>query len=65
MVNVKLIEEMAAGRGLSIAALERKADIANGSVRRWEDGTATLETIQKVAKVLECTVDDLIVKEDA
>ncbi len=64
MVNVEVIQEKASAQGLTFAAIERRADIANGSIARWKDSSPNLQTIKKVAHVLGCTVDELIVKED-
>lgn len=60
------IMELAAQKGLSVAALERKADIANGVICKWKSGGqgATIGSLVKVAKVLGVTVDDLLPKED-
>lgn len=63
MVNTDIIAARASAMGLTFAALERKADIANGSIARWKTSSPTLETISKVAAVLGCTIDDLMVKE--
>ena len=63
MINVDLIQAKASALGLSFAALERRADIANGVIRKWAENSPNLETVKKVADVLGCTVDDLLVKE--
>lgn len=58
------IMELAAQKGLSVAALERKANIANGVICKWKGGGqgATIGSLVKIAKVLEVTVDDLLPK---
>lgn len=60
------IMELAAQKGLSVAALERKAGIANGVLCKWKGGGqgATIGSLVKIAKVLEVTVDDLLPKEE-
>lgn len=63
MVSTDIIAARASGMGLTFAALERKADIANGSIARWKESSPNLETIKKVADVLGCTVDDLMIKD--
>ena len=63
MINTDIIAEKAAALGMTFASLERKADIANGSITRWKTSSPTLENIRKVADVLGCTVDDLLAKE--
>lgn len=46
--------------GISIAALESEAKIANGTISGWRTGKPYAETLAKVAAVLSCSVDDLI-----
>lgn len=52
----KLCEE----KKLSIAALEKAAGIANGTISAWGKGTPTIMTVKKVAEVLEVSIDDLV-----
>ena len=62
---LKNIKEKCKEKGLSIFALEKKAGIGNGTIARWEKSSPTLDNLQAVAKVLECTVDNLLHDEDA
>lgn len=64
MVNVNLIQKKATDMGLSIAALERRADLYNGAIHIMEGKNPTIETLKKIADVFGCTVDDLLVKEE-
>lgn len=63
MVNVDAIRKKAEAMGLTLAALERRADLGNGVIARWVTSTPSLSSVQKVAAVLECHIDDLIIKE--
>lgn len=54
------VSKRAADKGISINSLEDKAGIAKGSVYKWNTVSPTIRNISKVAKVLECSVDDLI-----
>lgn len=45
---------------MTIAALEAKAGIANGTVGGWRTGKPLAETLKKVADVLECDINDLL-----
>ena len=66
MVNVEAIKNKAAAMGLTLAALERRADLANGVIGRWETSRgANVDTLKKVANVLKCTVDELLKDEVA
>jgi len=58
--NIKRLREV---KGLSQEKLARLADVANNTLIKMETGenkNPTLETLKKVAKALEVSVDDLI-----
>ncbi|MBU0999700.1 helix-turn-helix domain-containing protein [Patescibacteria group bacterium] len=58
--NVKRLRET---KGLSQEKLARLADVANNTLIKMETGenkNPTLETLKKVAKALEVSVNDLI-----
>jgi len=58
--NIKKLRE---AKGLSQEKLARLADVANNTLIKMESGenkNPTLETLKKVAKALEVSVDDLI-----
>ena len=58
--NIKRLRE---AKGLSQEKLARLADVANNTLIKMETGenkNPTLETLKKVAKALEVSVDDLI-----
>ena len=57
---LKNIERICAERGISIYALEKEANIGNGTIKRWDKSSPTVNSLQAVAKVLECTVDELL-----
>jgi len=44
---------------LSIADIERKANIANGTIGGWRKSRPYADTLRKVADVLGCTVNEL------
>ena len=59
----KNIERLRKAKGLSQEKLARLADVANNTLIKMESGenkNPTLETLKKVAKALEVSVDDLI-----
>ena len=57
----KRVAELAAKRGLSICKLEQMANVANGTIGKWRNGRgATVETIVKLAKALDVSVDYLL-----
>lgn len=49
---------------LPISEIEKRAEIANGTIGGWRTGKPYAETLQKVAKVLECTIEDLLKGEE-
>ena len=58
--NIKKLRE---DKGLSQEKLARLADVANNTLIKMETGenkNPTLETLKRVAKALEVSVDDLI-----
>ena len=58
--NLKKLREQ---KGLSQDRLAKLADVANNTIIKIEQGeniNPTLETLKKVAKALEISVDDLI-----
>jgi len=58
--NIKRLRE---AKGLSQEKLARLADVANNTLIKMESGeniNPTLETLKKVAKALEVSVDELI-----
>lgn len=59
----KNIERLREAKGLSQEKLARLADVANNTLIKMESGenqNPTLETLKKVAKALEVSVDELI-----
>lgn len=59
----KNIERLRKAKGLSQEKLARLADVANNTLIKMESGenvNPTLETLKKVAKALEVSIDELI-----
>ena len=67
MVNEEILRAKASKKGLSITVLEQKAGSANGAIGKWflHGSNPNVETLKKVADVLGCKIDALLVKEDA
>ena len=64
MVDFEVLEQLIRDKGYTIASLERAANIGNGVIRAWEkQNNPNVATLQKVAKVLECSVDRLLKQE--
>lgn len=59
------MEKLRKQKGLSQEKLARLADVANNTIIKIESGenkNPTLETLRKVAKALDVSVDELILK---
>lgn len=53
---IKIIEE----KHLTKNKVETLAGLSNGTIAGWEQGKPKLESVAKVAKVLEVKIDELI-----
>lgn len=67
MVNEEILRAKAAKKKLSIMALEKEAGLGNGVIGKWfsRECNPSVESLKKVADVLKCKLDDLLVKEEA
>ena len=54
------IKQLADDAGISIAALEREAKLANGTIGKWATVNPRIDNLQAVALVLQVSVEDLI-----
>lgn len=48
---------LAAAEGISIASLEKKLNIGNGTIRKWNEASPTFENVFKVAKYFNVSMD--------
>lgn len=54
------IKELCQERGTSVAAVEKKAKLSNGTIRKWNRSSPTVDNLQAVARVLKVRVEKLI-----
>ena len=54
------VSELCKERGITIAELERKTGIGNGTVRRWKEMNPRVDLLKKVADYFGVTIDDLM-----
>lgn len=54
------VKELAEKSGISIAALEVSAGVANGTISGWREGRPYAETLKKVADALNVTIDEVM-----
>lgn len=50
--------------GISINALEKKANVSVGSICKWNIVSPTARSLKKVADILDCSVDELMNEEE-
>lgn len=64
-INIsKRVDSLIKEKGYSTAKVERMADIGNGTIRSWRQGrNMKIDSLVKVAEVLEVTVNDLLRKD--
>ena len=55
--NIKAIADK---KGLSIAEIEKKARLSNGIIGKWREAAPNVDSLVKVAKVLNVSVNTLI-----
>lgn len=55
--NVKNIAEK---QGISIAVLEKKANLGNGTIGKWQEATPNVNSLMSVARVLKVSVNTLL-----
>ena len=46
--------------GISVNSIEKEANLSLGSISKWNTVSPTVKSLLKVAKILNCTVDDLL-----
>lgn len=49
---------------MSIAEIERKSDLGNGTIRRWADSIPSADKLYRVSKVLGVSIEYLISGEE-
>lgn len=54
------ISSLCEERGISIARLEREAELGNATVRGWKESDPYASKLKRVADVLNVTVDELL-----
>lgn len=54
------IKEICRAKGISVAAVEKEAGLSNGAIGKWNTCSPTVDKLQAVAKVLNCSANDLL-----
>lgn len=56
------IKKIAKTTGISINAIEKRAGLSIGSVCKWNTVSPTASSLLKVAQILGCSINDLLVQ---
>ena len=65
-MKIDAIKEKMTQQGIkSMNELERRADLGLNTVYRWPEKSPSIDKVFRVAKVLGCTVDELIAETEA
>lgn len=54
------IKEICKTKGFSVMSVEKKAGLSNGSIRKWNTSSPTVDSLKAVANVLGVRVEELI-----
>ncbi|WP_240422300.1 helix-turn-helix domain-containing protein [Listeria costaricensis] len=61
---VSRIKKLCTESHITIAELERKTNLSNGTIRRWNEKTPGIDKVQKVADFFNVSVDYLLGRTD-
>lgn len=53
------IQSLLNDRNMSVSELERKADLGNGTIRRWSESMPSIDKVAKVASVFNVSLEYL------
>ena len=56
------VEAFAKKKGISLAEVERRANLSKGSITKWKTASPTVKSLSAVAAVLGVTVNQLLKK---
>ena len=54
------IRDICKEKGMSVAAVEKKAGLSNGAISKWNNSTPSVENLNSVAKILKVKIDKLL-----
>lgn len=60
MTTYGIIRRLVAQRGMSVSELERKLNLSNGSISKWDKNSPNSKPLVKVANYLNVTTDYLL-----
>lgn len=54
------IKEVCKEKGMSVTAVEKEANLSNGTISKWNKSSPTVDNLQAVAKILRVKIDQLV-----
>lgn len=54
------VKKLCAGKGISVARLEKECGLGNATIRRWESSSPTVASLKKVADYFGIPVCELV-----
>ena len=54
------IKNICKNKGISISAVEKMANLSNGTICKWNKSSPTVDNLQAVAKVLKVSISKLL-----
>lgn len=54
------IKRICKEKNMSVSYIEKKAELGNGLISKWNESIPSVANLKKVAEVLDVTVDELI-----
>lgn len=57
------IKKICKEKGLSVALVEKEANLSNGVISKWNNSSPTVKSLKAVADILGVPVDELVTEE--
>lgn len=54
------IKELCKERSTTISAVEKEAELSNGTIRKWNKSSPSVDNLRAVARVLKVRMEELI-----
>lgn len=54
------IKEICKKKGITVSTVEKEAGLSNGTIRKWNNSSPTVDSLKAVANVLKVRVEKLI-----
>lgn len=58
------IKELCQMKGMTIKQLEQESGLCEGTIKKWSEFNPRVDSLKRVADVLNVTIDELVKEED-